>query len=440
MTGERRSAIEVAITDQIRSLAAPLATREDLSSLVERAGGARFVGIGEASHGTGDFYRWRAALSRRLIEERGFRWIGVEGDWPDCWRINCWVRGLDNQDLDVRGLLALFERWPTWLWANEEVADFLDWLHDWNLARPANDRVGFYGLDVYALWDSLREIIGWLESNAPEAVADAMQAWRCFLPYGEDPQQYAWGTRLVPASCEADVVALLSQVRVTTQGRPGDDEAAFDARQNAEVAANAERYYRVMVRGDRESWNIRDRHMADTIDRVAAHLGPESKGLIWEHNTHIGDARATDMAIDGIVNVGQLLRERYGEDEVVLVGFASHRGDVLAALDWGKPESVMTVPEARVGSHEDILHRALGRPAVLLFGDDRSGVWLNAWLNHRAIGVVYQPAHEVGNYVPTRMGARYDALIWCEESTAVRPLRHEPRPEEHEFETEPTGF
>jgi erythromycin esterase len=428
------------IAAEIRSLARPLGTAHDLDALVDRVGGARFVGIGEASHGTHEFYQWRALLSRRLIEEHDFTWIGVEGDWPDCWRINRWVRGQDDQDLDAYALLARFERWPTWMWANHEVAEFLGWLRERNLARPARERVGFYGLDVYSLWDSLREIIDWLEANAPDAVPDALRAWRCFVPYGEDPQRYAWSTRLVPQTCEADVVALLVEVRRRTQARAVDDEDAFDAAQNAEVAAEAEHYYRIMVRGDQQSWNIRDQHMVATIDRLAGHLGPRSKGLVWEHNTHIGDARATDMARDGLVNVGQLLRDRYGTGEVALVGFASYRGTVMAAGGWGVPEQVLTVPDARIGSHEDLLHRAVGRPAVLVFSDDRAGPWLSSWLGHRAIGVVYQPGREHGNYVPTRMGGRYDALLWFEETTALRPLHHEARPAEQEYETEPTGF
>jgi erythromycin esterase len=423
----------------ILDLAHPLASASDLGPLVNRVGNSRFVCVGEASHGTHEFYEWRAILSRRLIEEHGFTWIGVEGDWPDCWRINQWLRGRGDQNLDARGLLALFERWPTWMWANEEVADFLDWLRDWNAARPESKRVGFYGLDVYSLWDSLNEIIDWLQENAPDAVSSAMQAWQCFVPYQEDPHRYAWSTRLVPDSCEADVVALLVEVREQAAKRRGDEDA-FDAEQNAEVAAGAERYYRIMVRGDRESWNVRDIHMADTIDRIANHLGPDSKGLVWEHNTHVGDARATDMARGGLVNVGQLMRERHAADEVSLVGFASHRGTVLAGFEWGAPERVLPVPEARSGSHEDFLHRALGEPAVLVFGDDRARPWLSAWLGHRAIGVVYHPEREFANYVPTSMGGRYDALLWFEETSALRPLRHEPVPDEPEFETEPTGF
>jgi erythromycin esterase len=271
-------------------------------------------------------------------------------------------------------------------------------------------------------------------------VPTALRAWLCFVPYREDPQEYAWSTRLVPETCEADVVDLLVEVRRRTSRLAVDDEAAFDAAQNAEVAANAEHYYRIMVRGNRESRNIRDHHMADTIDRLARHHGPGSKGLIWEHNTHIGDARATDMAREALTNVGQLIRERHGRDGVELIGLASRRGSVLAADAWGTPECVLPVPPARQGSHEYVLHRTLGAPAVLAFDDNRSGPWLSGRLGHRAIGVVYRPTSELGKYVDTRMGGRYDALIWLEQTAPLRPLHHELRPAEPELETEPTGF
>jgi len=421
----------------IRELARPLHDPDDLDPLLEAALPCRFVAVGDASHGTSEFYGWRAALTRRLVQEQSIAWIGVEGDWPDCWRIDRWVRGLADTELDARGVLSGFERWPTWLWANAEVADFLDWLREHNAGRPAEERVGFYGLDVYSLWDSLDRTMGWLARNAPESLDVAREAWRCFSPFDGDPQQYAWSTRMVPESCEADVVALLTEVG-RRAGHDGDD--AFDALQNAAIAAEAEHYYRAMVRTDRGSWNIRDTHMADTIDRLAAHFGPASRGVIWEHNTHVGDARATTMAGAGLVNVGQLLRERHGGEGVLLVGFAGHRGRVVAAERWGSEEERMPVPAAAEDSHEGLLHEALGRPSVLVFGADRSRVWLAHRTGHRAIGVVYDPRREWGNYVPTVMGERYDALVWLESTEALLPLHHERAPGEPELETEPSGF
>lgn len=429
-----------AVLAQIHALARPLRTDRDFNGLVRRAAESRFVAIGEATHGTHEFHTWRDTLSRRLIQEEGYNWIGVEGDWPDCWRINRWVRGQSGLEQGVHTLLAGFERWPAWMWANEEVAGFLDWLRGWNLSRPVSQRVGFYGLDVYSLWDSLREIVGWLEENDPGAVPAARRAWQGFLPHHEHAHQDAPGARLVPQSREADVVALLAEVRnrVFTPGVHGEE--AFDAVQNAEVAANAEHYYRIMVRGDRQSWNIREHHMADTVDRLSTHLGETSKAIIWAHNTHIGDARGTDMAQEGLVTLGQLLRERHAAEGVLLVGFAAHRGEVMAAKAWGSHGQLLTVPPARPGSHEELLHEALGVPSVLDFGEDRSGPWLSAWLGHRSIGVVHHPETELRTYVPSRMGERYDALVWLEHTAALRPIRHDGPPRGAEFETEPTGF
>ncbi len=431
---------KAAVLAQIHDLARPLRTDRDFNPLVRRAAESRFVAIGEATHGTHEFHTWRNTLSRRLVQEEGYNWIGVEGDWPDCWRINRWVRGQSGPEQGVHALLAGFERWPAWMWANEEMAGFLDWLRGWNLSRPEDRRVGFYGLDVYSLWDSLREIIGWLEQNDPDAGPAAARAWQIFLAHHENLHEYAAGARLVPESREADVVALLAEVRNRVFAPGGHGEDAFDAVQNAEVAANAERYYRIMVRGDRQSWNIREHHMADTVDRLSRHLGGASKGIIWAHNTHVGDARGTGMAQEGLVNLGQLLRERHAKEGVLLVGFASHRGELTAAKAWGSPAQLLTVPPARPGSHEDLLHEALGVPSVLDFGQDRSGPWLSGWLGHRAIGVVYKPETELRNYVPSRMGERYDALVWLEHTAALRPVHPERPHRDSEFETEPTGF
>lgn len=415
-------------------MSAPRDPSADLDGLVRRAESARFVCIGDASHGTEEFYRRRADLTRRLIREQRIAWMGVEGDWPDCWRIDRWVRGIEHPEDDARAVLDRFERWPTWMWANTAVAEFLDWLRAENLTRPEPARVGFYGLDVYSLWDSMRRVSEWLALNAPEELPVAEDAWRCFLPSYEDPERYAVRTRMLSQSCEPQVVELLTRTR---RRAFSGDWSAFDARQNAEVAAAAEHYYRVMLRGDRGSWNIRDTHMADTVDRLAATFGPASRAVIWAHNTHVGDARATDMASAGMVNIGQLLRERHGRHRVVLIGTASHRGTVLAAPAWGAEPVVYRVPPATAGSHEDLLHRRIGHDDVLVFGT--SGLF-DDWRGHRAIGVVYDPRREVGNFVPTLLDDRYDALLWFEETAAITPLRREPVPVGPERETEPTGM
>ena len=426
------------VLDEIAALAHPMPDARELDPLLDRVGDSRFVLLGEASHGTADYYRWRATITRRLIEEKGFSFVAVEGDWPDCFTVNQWVKGRSAPDAEPADVVGAFERWPTWMWANAEVASFVGWLREHNRRHGA--AVGFYGLDVYSLWESLRRIFTYLGAHHPEAVQAAARALQCFEPYHEDPQRYAWATRLAPSSCESDVVDLLVEMHRMPLLLDGDPEAELDALQNAEVLVGAERYYRTMVRGDGESWNVRDCHMADTLDRLMGHHGREAKAVVWEHNTHVGDARATDMVAAGMVNVGQLVRERHGRDGVVLVGFGGHRGTVVAADAWGAPMRRMTVPVAPEGTHEDLLHEVTRRhghvlpgddddvPALLVFPERRDGGWLGQRRGHRAIGVVYDPRRDArGNWVPTVMGRRYDALVSFDTTEALRPL-HVERP------------
>ncbi|NUP51888.1 MAG: erythromycin esterase family protein [Catenulispora sp.] len=448
----------------IRALSRPLRTADDFDPLLERIGPARIVLIGEASHGTSEYYRWRAELSRRLIAERGFSFVAVEGDWPDCLRISRWLTdpatdrtarqtpdqgtktaslsgadGADGADRSARAALAHFDRWPRWMWANEEVADFLDWLRDHNTRTGAG--VGFYGLDVYSLWESMAAVLDYVEDRYPDLVPEAQRAWACFEPYDGDPGAYAHATRMVPATCEDEVVSLLAALRSRTAAAGDDPEAALDARQNAEVAAGAERYYRAMVRADDQSWNIRDRHMADTLDRLLEHRGPDAKAIVWEHNTHVGDARATPMADHGMVNVGQLVRERHGAADVVAVGMAGHHGTVVAADAWGAQARVLPVPDAPEGTHEQLLHEALGEASLAVFPTVADGPrWLTRPRGHRAIGVVYRPGRErFGNWVPTVLGRRYDALCYFDSTEALHPLAAEPAQPDAEQETYPSG-
>ena len=444
-----------------------------LDPLLDRVGDAAVVLLGEASHGTAGYYDWRRRISERLILERGFDFVAVEGDWPDCADVDRYVRG--ETDGPAEQVLRTFERWPTWMWANREVAGLIDSLRAVNADRPGGDRVGFYGLDVYSLWDSLDRVRGYLAEHAPEAVDSADEAFACFGSEFGDEQRYARRTEragdaagrarlerpggLPPAGLlvhrrpRREVVRqvrqrpILDLLAETRRAALRDGAAAFDAEQNALVARGAEEYYRTMTRGGPESWNVRDRHMTDTLARLLdRHSDPtpggrRARGVVWEHNTHVGDARATDMAAAGMVNVGRLARERFGPRNVVLVGFGSHRGTVIAGRRWGGEMRRMRVPAARDDSWEGLMHAAFdGDDRLLIFPPDADESPLRDTRGHRAIGVVYRPEAERGNFVPTRLSDRYDAFLYLDETHALHPLHAEPVGADDEVpETYPSG-
>ena len=436
----KRTDRATAIRDHLKKRARPLETEANLDPLIDRIGQARYVLLGEATHGTSEFYQWRATLSRRLIEEHGFSFVAVEGDWPDCYRVNRYAKKYPDAGASARDVLHAFERWPTWMWANREVAEFAEWLRDHNRYRPPERQVGFYGLDVYSLWDSMYAVIRYLEAIDPELARGARAAYRCFEPYAEDVQEYARATALVPTSCEREAVAVLAALRDKAEefGHDGRD-AFFNAEQNALVARNAELYYRTMVRGGPTSWNVRDTHMMETLERLMKHHGPEAKSIVWEHNTHVGDARFTDMALAGMVNVGQLVRQAHDENDVVLVGFGTHRGIVIAGEEWGAPMRRMRVPPAREGSFEHALHHSEVGDALFLFDGSVDG--LDEPIGHRAIGVVYDPHNERwGNYVPTIVPRRYDAFLYFEQTDGVDALHMPVLVDGEPPETYPSGM
>ena len=412
---------------QIITLSSPLVDIEDLDPLLERIGDARYVLLGEASHGTHEYYLWRARISRRLIEEKGFRFIAVEGDWPDCYRVNRFIRG-ELGDIAAEEVLRTSNRWPTWMWANWEIAALAEWLRRHNDGRPEDEHVGFYGLDVYSLWESLYAIVGYLREHHPDAVPAAYEAFRCFEPYAEDPQAYARATLFVPNACQQEVEDLLRTVRERAAGDAAAIATSLDAIMNAEALKDAEAYYRTMVGGGAESWNLRDRHMADTLTRLMRYYGEDAKAIVWEHNTHIGDARYTSMIAEGMFNVGQLVRQEHGGDGVVLAGFGSYEGTVIAARSWDAPLEVMEVPPAQAGSWENALHLLRAEDRLLLFhAPVDAGDALAVPRGHRAIGVVYHPEFEWGNYVPTVLPLRYDAFLYLDRTQALHPLRVEPQ-------------
>ena len=402
-----------------------LTNAKDLSPLLNNMQGKQIVMLGEASHGTHEFYTWRTAISKRLIQEQGFNFIAVEGDWPDCYKINRYIKGYRDAGNDIVTLLKSFDRWPTWMWANWEIVALAEWLHEYNKSLPLDKKIGFYGLDVYSLWDSMKVMMNYLEKEDPQAAQSVRKAIQCFEPFNEDEHQYAHYS-LNTHNCRDEVVALLREIRMKAQYLDGDREAGFNTEQNALIAVNAEKYYRSMIGFDDISWNVRDRHMIKTLERLMQFHGDKSKGIVWAHNTHIGDAMATNMAAAGMVNIGQLAREEYGEDNVYLTGFASYKGEVIAGDEWGSLMEIMQVPEAKDKSIEATLHQQSNENKYILFNEETDSIY-ETHIAHRAIGVVYHPLNEKrGNYVPSILNKRYNALIYFDETRALHPLHMEP--------------
>lgn len=396
---------------------------QDLDPLLERIGESKCVMLGEASHGTHEYYTWRTEISKRLILEKGFNFIAVEGDWPDCYLLNRYIKGLDQQDKKVIELLRTFRRWPTWMWANWEIAALTTWLKEHNQKINLQYRVGFYGLDVYSLWESMEAIVSYLEKTDPTAARLAKDAIHCFEPYGRDEHRYASEQYTLSDSCREPLIQLLAEIRKKAMTYDHDPEAALNTEQNAHIAVNAEAYYSAMMGFNDNTWNLRDTHMMDTLKRLYDFHGPNAKAIVWEHNTHIGDARFTDMVRAGMVNTGQLAREQWGEKDVVLVGFGSYEGTVVAGRRWDAPMEVMRVPPARKGSVEELLHQESTENRMLIFNRDNEKERFRDTMPHRAIGVVYNPEQEkYGNYVPTILNARYDAFIFIDKSRALHPL------------------
>jgi erythromycin esterase-like protein len=402
---------------------------DDYDSLLERTRTARLVLIGEASHGTHEFYAERAAITRRLIEEQRFEAVAVEGDWPDAARVNAFVRGRSTDGNPAEALDG-FKRFPTWMWRNVDVVTFLAWLRRYNDARSAGDRAGFYGLDLYSLFTSIEAVIGYLDKVDPDAARRAKRRYGCFDHFAENTQAYGYAAATGLAEpCEREVVAQLVELRrraveyASRDGRVAEDEY-FNAEQNARLTLNAERYYRAMFRGRDTSWNLRDTHMADTLDALVGYLqwrGGAGKVVVWAHNSHLGDARATEMSVRGEINLGQLVRERY-PGASVSIGFTTFDGTVTAAGEWDAPAERTQVRPGLRGSIEDVMHRT-GLERFLVRLDDSRLSALHAPLLERAIGVIYLPQTErMSHYFHARVAAQFDFLIHIDRTEALEPL------------------
>jgi erythromycin esterase-like protein len=412
--------------------AQPLAgSTEDYDDLLERIGGARFVLLGEASHGTHEFYRERAQITKRLIVEKGFNAVAVEADWPDAYQVNRYVRGL-NADSDPNAALAGFRRFPTWMWRNTDVLNFIEWLRAYNdPISSIETKVGFYGLDLYSLYSSIKAVLGYLGKIDPAAARRARYRYSCFDQFGENTQAYGYAASFgMTDSCENEVVSQLLELRERSMeytgrdGRVAADEFFF-AEQNARLIKNAEEYYRSMFRERESSWNLRDRHMADTLDHLAGFLtgeGEPARIVVWEHNSHLGDARATEMGEHGEINVGQLVRERY-QGQAVLIGFTTYQGTVTAASDWDAPAECKRVRPALAGSYESLFHDARKKRFWLDLRDQNLEPLRNPRRLERAIGVIYRPETErVSHYFHADLPAQFDVVLHFDETRAVEPL------------------
>ena len=445
MTNAKDAMLARALREAMHQL---VGSARDYDPLLELIGDARFVLLGEASHGTHDFYDQRAQITKRLILEKGFTAVAVEADWPDAYRVNRYVRGTSN-DSDSEEALSGFKRFPTWMWRNADVLDFVGWLREHNDAlSPGVTKAGFYGLDLYSLHASIEAVLTYLHKVDPDAARRARYRYSCFDHFGEDTQAYGYAASFgLAESCQEEVLGQLIELQqraavyASRDGRAADDEFFF-AEQNARLVKNAEEYYRSMFCGRVESWNRRDAHMAETLEALAAHLesrGSVAKIVVWEHNSHLGDARATEIGEAGEFNVGQLVRERYA-GESVLVGFTTHHGTVTAASNWDAPAERNSVRPALPGSYEALFHEA-GIPRFML--DLRHGdpaEILRESRLERAIGVIYRPETErQSHYFHARLADQFDAVLHFDETRAVEPLERVAASSGEVAETFPTG-
>ena len=416
------------LINAIRRSAHPLTGEStDFDPLLNLIGDSRFVLLGEATHGTHDFYRLRAQITKRLIAEKGFTAVAVEADWPDAYRVNQFVR-FEGEDEEAVDALAGFQRFPAWMWRNADVLDFVGWLRNYNEHRHSK-RIGFYGLDLYSMHASIRAVLDFLDKVDPEAARRARYRYACFEHFGEDTKAYGYATSFgLSKSCEDEVVSQWMEMHrraadlARRDGRVGRD-AFFFAEQNARLVRNAEQYYRSMFHEQISSWNLRDTHMAETLGALVHHLGAKAKVVIWAHNSHLGDARATEMGQRGELNLGQLTREHYGKD-VTLVGFTTYTGTVTAASAWDGPAERKHVRPALPGSYEALFHQT-GIPNFLLRlrNSEESTSVLRQPRLERAIGVIYLPQSErASHYFHAQLSEQFDAVLHYGETRAVEPL------------------
>jgi protein-L-isoaspartate(D-aspartate) O-methyltransferase len=395
----------------------------ELEPLMRRIADARVVLIGEATHGTSEFYRMRERISRQLIERKGFSFVAIEGDWPDAARVDHYVRHAQYPPSEW----TAFARFPTWMWRNQEVRGFVDWLRAHNADREPSKRVAFHGLDLYSLYSSIRSVVAYLDEVDPHSSLIARRRYGCLSPWEADPATYGRAALAGDyRSCESQVVAVLKELQRKRQAyAEHDGERFLDAVQNAQLVANAEQYYRIMYYGSRASWNLRDGHMFDTLMNLLKFHGPGSKGIVWAHNSHVGDSVATEMSHRGEYNIGHLCRERLGQD-MFSIGFGTHDGTVAAAAEWDGAMRTMTVKPSLANSYEALCHES-GVSRFLLSLRASPHPELVGGLSEprleRAIGVIYRPETELqSHYFQAELPRQFDEYIWFDRTSAIVPL------------------
>ena len=408
------------IINEIEQNSTPFSIINDLDLWLSEVSKYKIVMLGEATHGSKEFYSIRKEISKRLIENYGYNFIAIEGDWPECNKLNEYIKG-DIKEDSKKYIRGLFHRWPTWLWANEETPELIDWMKTKQLG-------GIYGLDVYSLFGSLEEIKKQLVHIEPRLASQILEGYKCFDSYNGDEVAYAKSLLKNSEGCLEEVTSNLRVIlRLRLQDTNLSKEALFDLKQNARVIVSAEKYYRAMITGGVDSWNIRDLHMMETLENLLNLHGPDSKVIVWAHNTHIGDYHATDMLENGYLNLGGLARERFGVENVFLLGLSTYQGEVTAGSSWGGVEKKLNLPKAKDGTYEDYFHQASINMSTKQFLTefktlDKSS-FLNGKLDHRAIGMVYDPNHEShGNYIPTQMAKRYDGMLFVDQTSALKSL------------------
>ncbi|TVQ51419.1 MAG: erythromycin esterase family protein [Phycisphaerales bacterium] len=419
------ASVRADVADALREIAQPIEKVEDVTPLLEKIKDRRHVLLGEASHGTHEYYVWRAGISRMLIEKGRANFIAVEGDWDAARHVHRYITHHEDAADSAREALANFTRWPGWLWANEEMVELVEWMREYNEERDAEKRVGFYGIDIYGYERSLEQGPG-KAGALDEALKEKMaEGFSCLARYAGDPQAYVMATAREGVDCSTSIRELVETLREDAESWRERDRAQFlNIKQHAMVVKSAEAHFRTAIRQDAESWNVRARHFFDTYRRLIDFYGEdEARGIVWAHNTHIGDARATQMGDMGMLNIGQLARQHYGQDHVAAIGFGTVRGTVIAALQWEGPRQTMTIPDPIAGTLEAAFDQIERDQAMFWMEDAKEKEAFSRRLGHRAVGVTYNPRQErQGNFVPTVWPERYDAFIFFRETKALSPL------------------